>query len=370
MSKKKDKSNNYSLKVRFIKFLMPYYEPKPKTKPKTQKKTKNKKIRMSLFSRLKEKMKKSRDNNIEDVNNEEVIDDDKKDMNESNKEKDEKNKDEENKDKKIQESQENTNNDKSQKEFKDEDANENKNQKEQERENDQEQESKEDVHNKDQKESKNKDKDVSQNEKTQTSRQQKSKEKVKNKRHSEFDIPVMQTLNNKTPFISLADEKLLMAVLNYPKSLDNAIKLKTKPKKNRIWVYHDKDRHQLFAHLDVRSGFKCKTRNDELRRNMIPWIKPKVKKKYDRTHVLPIGYHGSDGDPRLIIGWDSEHNQNELKNFEFRNKKRDEPIYWFTDIRKDKYGATWSYKIYSVKTKKLIDSLTLRMDKTQFMWRK
>jgi len=326
---------------------MPYYEPKPKT----QKKTKNKKSKISLFSRLKEKMKKSQNNNIEEnVNNEEIINDEKEDMHESNNEKDKENEQEqENREDTISEDL---------KESKDEDENENKNenQKEQER------ESKEDAHNKDQKESENK--------KTQTSHQQKSKEKVKNKRHSEFDIPVMQTLNNKTPFISLADEKLLMAVLNYPKSLDNAIKLKTKPKKNRIWVYHDKDRHQLFAHLDVKSGFKCKTRNDELRRNMIPWIKPKVKKKYDRTHVLPIGYHGSDGDPRLIIGWDSEHNQNELKNFEFRNKKRDEPIYWFTDIRKDKYGATWSYKIYSVKTKKLIDSLTLRMDKTQFMWRK
>lgn len=347
MSKKKDKSNNYSLRVRFIKFLMPYYEPKPKT----QKKTKNKKSKISLFSRLKEKMKKSQNNNIEEnVNNEEIINDEKEDMHESNNEKDKENEQEqENREDTISEDL---------KESKDEDENENKNenQKEQER------ESKEDAHNKDQKESENK--------KTQTSHQQKSKEKVKNKRHSEFDIPVMQTLNNKTPFISLADEKLLMAVLNYPKSLDNAIKLKTKPKKNRIWVYHDKDRHQLFAHLDVKSGFKCKTRNDELRRNMIPWIKPKVKKKYDRTHVLPIGYHGSDGDPRLIIGWDSEHNQNELKNFEFRNKKRDEPIYWFTDIRKDKYGATWSYKIYLVKTKKLIDSLTLRMDKTQFMWRK
>jgi len=339
---------------------MPYYEPKPKT----QKKTKNKKIKMSLFSRLKEKLKNSQDNNIGDINNEEIINDEKKDINESNNEKDEENKDE-----KIQESKEDTIN-KNQKDSKDENENENENEdeNEQEQEQEQEQKSKEDTHNKDQKESKNK--DVSQNKKTQTSHQQKSKEKVNNKRHSEFDIPVMQTLNNKTPFISLADEKLLMAVLNYPKSLDNAIELKTKPKKNRIWVYHDKDRHQLFAHLDVRSGFKCKTRNDELRRNMIPWIKPKVKKKYDRTHVLPIGYHGSDGDPRLIIGWDSEHNQNELKNFEFRNKKRDEPIYWFTDIRKDKYGATWSYKIYSVKTKKLIDSLTLRMDKTQFMWRK
>lgn len=360
MSKKKDKSNDYSLRVRFIKFLMPYYEPKPKT----QKKTKNKKIKMSLFSRLKEKLKNSQDNNIGDINNEEIINDEKKDINESNNEKDEENKDE-----KIQESKEDTIN-KNQKDSKDENENENENEdeNEQEQEQEQEQKSKEDTHNKDQKESKNK--DVSQNKKTQTSHQQKSKEKVNNKRHSEFDIPVMQTLNNKTPFISLADEKLLMAVLNYPKSLDNAIELKTKPKKNRIWVYHDKDRHQLFAHLDVRSGFKCKTRNDELRRNMIPWIKPKVKKKYDRTHVLPIGYHGSDGDPRLIIGWDSEHNQNELKNFEFRNKKRDEPIYWFTDIRKDKYGATWSYKIYSVKTKKLIDSLTLRMDKTQFMWRK
>lgn len=347
MSEKKNKSNNYSLRVRFIKFLMPYYEPKPKT----QKKTKNKKSKISLFSRLKEKMKKSQDNNIEEnVNNEEIIDDDEKD--------------EENKNEKIQENKEDTTNNESQKEFKDEDEQKRENEQEKER------ESKEDVYNKDLKESKDEDKDVSKNKKTQTSHQQKSKEKVKNKRHSEFDIPVMQTLNNKTPFISLADEKLLMAVLNYPKSLDNAIKLKTKPKKNRIWVYHDKDRHQLFAHLDVRSGFKCKTRNDELRRNMIPWIKPKIKKKFDRTHVLPIGYHGSDGDPRLIIGWDSEHNQNELKNFEFRNKKRDEPIYWFTDIRKDKYGATWSYKIYSVKNKKLIDSLTLRMDKTQFMWRK
>lgn len=347
MSEKKNKSNNYSLRVRFIKFLMPYYEPKPKT----QKKTKNKKSKISLFSRLKEKMKKSQDNNIEEnVNNEEIIDDDEKD--------------EENKNEKIQENKEDTTNNESQKEFKDEDEQKRENEQEKER------ESKEDVYNKDLKESKDEDKDVSKNKKNQTSHQQKSKEKVKNKRHSEFDIPVMQTLNNKTPFISLADEKLLMAVLNYPKSLDNAIKLKTKPKKNRIWVYHDKDRHQLFAHLDVRSGFKCKTRNDELRRNMIPWIKPKIKKKFDRTHVLPIGYHGSDGDPRLIIGWDSEHNQNELKNFEFRNKKRDEPIYWFTDIRKDKYGATWSYKIYSVKNKKLIDSLTLRMDKTQFMWRK
>lgn len=359
MSKKKDKSNNYSLRVRFIKFLMPYYEPKPKT----QKKTKNKKSKISLFSRLKEKMKKSQNNNIEEnVNNEEIINDEKEDMHESNNEKDKEN-EQENREDIISEDL---------KESKDEDDNEKEQKQEnkQERENEQDQKNKEDAHNKDQKESKYKEKDVSQNKKTQTSHQQKSKEKVKNKRHSEFDIPVMQTLNNKTPFISLADEKLLMAVLNYPKSLDNAIKLKTKPKKNRIWVYHDKDRHQLFAHLDVRSGFKCKTRNDELRLNMIPWIKPKVKKKYDRTHVLPIGYHGSDGDPRLIIGWDSEHNQNELKNFEFRNKKRDEPIYWFTDIRKDKYGATWSYKIYSVKTKKLIDSLTLRMDKTQFMWRK
>ena len=178
----------------------------------------------------------------------------------------------------------------------------------------------------------------------------------------------MDTLTNDNPLISLSNESMLMPVYNKYESLENAITFKEKPKINEIWAYHDKEKHQVFAHLKKGSGFICKTRNDQLRGDMTPWIRPMIKKKYDKTHLIPIGYHGSDGDQRLIIGWDSNHNQNELKNFEFKQKKRSEDIYWLTDVRHDKYGASWTYKIYSAKTLKQLDSITLRMNQTKFMW--
>ena len=184
------------------------------------------------------------------------------------------------------------------------------------------------------------------------------------------EIPIQQTLTNKTPKLSLTGENMTIPVFNVNDRLDNHIKLKNKPKLNSIWSYHDFDVHQVFGHFSQGAGFINKERNDEERAKLKPWLKPvKPKKKYDRTHVIPFGYHGSESDPRLVVGWSSKHNQNELKEFEKKQKHRREDIYWFTEIKKEQYQAIWTYKIYSAKTLKQLDILTLTMHAT-FGWRR
>ena len=326
-------SSEYSIWVKIIKFFAPYYEPKPKkNKKKKNDKEKNKKDK-------KQSKLNNTNNNIEqdqEQEQEQIKEEKQKQEQEQEKTKDESQEQEEKQIEEENEEQENLNQEKN--------------------------------NNISQYNIKNDQKDQNKSSTTiKTSQKNKSNAQ---KRRDEFDKPVMEDLTNDQPYISLANEKMIMPIFNVDYQLDDAINLKDKPKINQIWFYHDENRHQVFAHLGKGTGNVCKTRNDELRRNMTPWIRPRIKKKFDRTHLIPIGYHGSDGDQRLIIGWDSNHNQNELKNFEFKQKKRNENVYWLTDVQKTKYGAVWNYKIYSAKTNKLLDSLTLRMDKTQFMWRK
>ena len=344
-------NRDYSIWVKIIKFFAPYYEPKPKKNKKIKEKKTKRKISKKSKQKIKnDKIKLEKESN--EISNE--VND-----KESNEEVNEELKKEESKDDlNHYDAEVNKNEDDDEDENINEDENENNDKNINDNENNKLNNDTSKYSNKD-----NKNKTFSNQKKTQS-------QSNAQKRRNEFDQPVMENLSNENPYISLANEKMIMPVYNIEYQLDDIINHDIKPKLNQIWVYHDENYHQMFAHLGKGTGNVCKTRNDELRRNMTPWIRPRIKKKFDRTHVLPIGYHGSDGDPRLIIGWDSNHNQNELKNFEFKQKKRNENIFWLTDVRKTKYGAIWNYKIYSTTTNKLLDSLTLRMDKTQFMWRK
>lgn len=168
--------------------------------------------------------------------------------------------------------------------------------------------------------------------------------------------------------VIIQNRELLMPVLPYPKPLDNAIFFKKKPSPFKIWYYHDGKKHQIFAYLPAGSAFmNDKKRSSKDRKKLKPLIYPLDCGRFDRTHILPIGYHSSENDPRLVIGWDSDQNRNELNKFEQRNKARKEDIYWLTSIEKTDFGARWTYKIYSVKTSNLIDSLSLTM-KGKFKW--
>lgn len=159
-----------------------------------------------------------------------------------------------------------------------------------------------------------------------------------------------------------------LRVLDYRNPLDNAINFKNKPGPNRVWCYHDSKRHHLFAHLLPQSGEQFRERDNQKRRKLEPMLYPTDVGVYDRTHVLPIGYHGSERDRRLLVGWDSVANRGIFETFERKHKQSSKPVYWLTAIERTPDGATWLYRVYDVETLEVIDELHHKMT-AHFAWK-
>lgn len=157
-------------------------------------------------------------------------------------------------------------------------------------------------------------------------------------------------------------------IVDYPNPLTNVMKFQKKPSRNRIWCYHDKNVHQVVAHFTPGSGLIFKTRDNAARRELKPLIFPTNKGVFDRTHLIPIGYHGSENDPRLLVGWDSDANRKQFNDFEQIQKRRKNPVYWLTFITRKPWGARWHYMVYDVKTEQLLDEL-IHDYKAEFVWK-
>lgn len=163
-------------------------------------------------------------------------------------------------------------------------------------------------------------------------------------------------------------------IIDVSKPLDKAYLLKHKPAADEVWYYHDGTRHQLYARFEPRSGYRHKERDSAARRKLNALVYPINAGVFDRTHTIPIGYHGSENNSKLLIGWSSSQNRKELNDFEQKAKALNEPIYWFTDVRKSPYGAVWRYAIFSAVDNRLIDKLVLqfgsRKKPVRFHWRR
>ena len=159
-----------------------------------------------------------------------------------------------------------------------------------------------------------------------------------------------------------------LRILDYPNPLNRAIEFRKKPSPNRVWCYHDNKRHHLFAHLLPQSGMQFRERDNQKRRKLEPMLYPTNVGTYDRTHVLPIGYHGSERDRRLLVGWDSAANRGIFEAFERKYKRIGKPVYWLTAIERTPTGATWLYRVYDADTLTVIDELTHTMT-AQFAWK-
>lgn len=157
-------------------------------------------------------------------------------------------------------------------------------------------------------------------------------------------------------------------IVDYPNPLTNVMQFKKKPSRNRIWCYHDKNVHQIVAHFTPGSGLIFKTRDNAARRELKPLIFPTNKGAFDRTHLIPIGYHGSENDPRLLVGWDSDANRKQFNDFEQVQKRRKNPVYWLTFITRKPWGARWHYMVYDVKTEQLLDEL-VHDYKAELVWK-
>ncbi len=144
-------------------------------------------------------------------------------------------------------------------------------------------------------------------------------------------------------------------VMNYPHPLDKVMGFKNLPAPGEVWSYHDRTRHQVVAHFVPGSGSVYRGRSGAARKKLKPLVYPKIDKPYDRTHLIPVGYHGSESDQRLLIGWDSRNNQGPLNDFERRQRGRKEAIIWMTTVKKTGQGARWEYRIYRASDRELLD---------------
>ncbi len=134
--------------------------------------------------------------------------------------------------------------------------------------------------------------------------------------------------------------------------------------------YHDGYFHQIGARFEKGSYLRYQFRSLEQRKKLKPLIFPNSK-DYDATHIIPIGFHGSENDPRLLIGWNPKQNRHAI--FDFENKVCDinyrEPILWYSILKlnNDK-TVLWKTNIYNIKGELIISGKWTDYD--EFVWLK
>lgn len=137
---------------------------------------------------------------------------------------------------------------------------------------------------------------------------------------------------------------------------------------DRAYYVHTGKRHQLAVKFLPRSSKRYQYRSNKHRRELKPVIYPNVK-VFDRTHIVPIGYHGSESDNRLLVGFDSTINRKHLNNFEAQVAKINnrKTILWFVDIeKKPDESAVWKAYVWD-ESGNLLKSGKWH-DKSKFLW--
>lgn len=203
----------------------------------------------------------------------------------------------------------------------------------------------------------------------------KVKDDIKNKESKNDERTDAEILANVQKFKKVNTKKpkelgLQMVDLSKDLSDDSALEMLQSSEPRLAFYWHDDVSHQVAVRFD-KGGIKdeYKTRSNGERRKLEPLIRPYQKGNVDRTHVIPIGYHGSEKDKRLLIGFDSHINQVKLKNFEEYASKvnKQKTILWFVDIqRQDNDSVKWHATVWGEKGEIIIKKTF--HDKRKFKW--
>lgn len=150
---------------------------------------------------------------------------------------------------------------------------------------------------------------------------------------------------------------------------ESALRMLLRSSHNIGFFYHDDNYHQLAIKFKENSSWKYKERNEGKRKKLKPLVYHKNPKTQDKTHMIPIGFHGSEDDARLLIGFSAKINKGDLKNFEdYVAKINDnEEILWFVNIQKQSDNTVvWQATVWDVHNK-IIAEETFH-DKADFEW--
>lgn len=164
---------------------------------------------------------------------------------------------------------------------------------------------------------------------------------------------------------------LHMVDIESPLTNESAYNLLKEAEGNLTFYWHDEQYHQVAVKFEKDSlKNEYKIRDDVERKKLEPLIRPYQKEYVDRTHVIPIGYHGSESDKRLLIGFSSKINQKDLKNFEEKvaNMNTKQSVLWFVDIQRQKNDSVkWHANVWNNDGKVLLQDVF--HDKRKFHWK-
>lgn len=192
------------------------------------------------------------------------------------------------------------------------------------------------------------------------------------KSEEQKDTDILEKVQNLKKSNQPKPKKLGLEMVDLSKGLDkpSALEMMQSSESRVTFYWHDDTSHQVAVKFD-KGGIKdeYKTRSNKERRQLEPLIRPYQKENVDRTHVIPIGYHGSEKDKRLLIGYDSHINQVKLKKFEDYASKvnKQKTILWFVDIqRQDNGSVKWHATVWDEQGN-VITEKTFH-DKRKFKW--
>ncbi|WP_218047440.1 hypothetical protein [Staphylococcus pasteuri] len=124
----------------------------------------------------------------------------------------------------------------------------------------------------------------------------------------------------------------------------NALNRLLKSQSHTAYYSHNQQHHQLAVKFEKGSAWRYHERNPKKIKQLIPVVKYRYKGESDRTHVIPIGYHGSENDERLLIDFSRKINRGGLKKAEdyIARINETEAILWFVDIvRQNDDSVKW-----------------------------
>jgi len=192
------------------------------------------------------------------------------------------------------------------------------------------------------------------------------KTKIKGKRSKKLSEKEEKA---KKAFLETGAIGIELVTIGQPLNEKSALNRLTRSKSQLAYYYHDEWYHQVAVKLDKGAAWKYHARNEVKRKNLEPIIEHKKDGYGDKTHLIPIGYHGSDSDERLLIRFDSNINRGDLKKEEEYVEKinKEERIMWFVDIQRQKDNTAKWYMYVWDEEYRLISQKEFH-DQNQFNW--
>lgn len=165
----------------------------------------------------------------------------------------------------------------------------------------------------------------------------------------------------------------LVELKKRPETTSGTLAADLVPAPRQAYVFHDNQRHVVIAHLVRGTAWDYTVRDTAARAKLKPKFIPiGLGKPYDRTHLVPFGFHGSENDPFLVVPWDPAQNQGPMNKYEQDTKKltNRKDVIWCAqvDLGPHSKGAVLSYYIYDpVSRREIRQHFTSHM-KCSFKW--